>query len=304
MSGISIFDHLHFQNPLVRDLAWAVFSPSLLDSKSGLEVTDDKFLGVSHEALVDFRSRLGALDHDPQSLESAIGEASHRLGDYFEALIEFWLRSCPCCHKIERHFHLSLEHKGLGEFGFLYFSDLVSATCHLEVACRYYLLQGDPDNLASYVGLDRKDTLEKKIFALRRRLALSNNTRVKALLEKEQLLPITSACLIKGYILYPLNDDASFVPIPTEGIHTHHLSGWWARHDDRLWKERVGETRLLILPKREWLAPREYDEGDVAFLKNSFLREDRLPQKPPFLLAVYHLGDGIWKEHERGMIVN
>jgi len=173
----------------------------------------------------------------------------------------------------------------------------------MEVACKYYLLQGDPENLASYRGLDKEDTLEKKIFSLRRKLTQSSNKNVQALLEQEHFFPLVSACLVKGYIMYPLNEDGSFIPIPTEGIHKNHGSGWWARFLDRTWKEHVGNTRLLILPREEWLAPREYREDDPFFLKHSFTREAPPPQKPPFLLSVWHLRDGVWYEHERGMIV-
>jgi uncharacterized protein len=292
-------------NPHVRDLAWALFSPNLLDSSCGVDVMEDEFLGVTKEAQKNFTGNLKQLDLDPKRLLTLLQEVKpQKLGDYFEALILFWLQQLSCCYKIEQGLLIKEERKTFGELDFVFFSDALASNVHYEVAVKFFLLNGDWDDFGSYIGPNPIDTLEKKIITLRKQLSVFKRPQAKLFLEQQKLLPLVAQALVKGYIFYPLKKDATFEKTPTKGISKDHLSGWWARLEDSSWKERALPYRLLPLDRLEWLSPRRFPKDDTEFLQKSMTVTGLRPIKPPSLIALFLQKDEWWEEQERGFLVS
>jgi len=90
----AFIDTLH--DPTVRDLAWVIGSPGLLDASHPAyhgRVVDDAWCGAQLQASATW---LTALDLAPLPLHSYIAaRPTRRLGHYFEALIKFWLTHRP-----------------------------------------------------------------------------------------------------------------------------------------------------------------------------------------------------------------
>ena len=296
----------------VRDLAWMIFSPSLLDHNSGLETMHESFLGISKNDVSAFITHLKKLNSSPEDLTNFLQikqniKQNKRLGNYFEQLIQYWLSCTSSCHKLETHVVIQRQQETLGEFDFLFFSEQLKKTIHWEAAVKFYLLHGNKDDFASYIGPNPVDTLENKILTLKKQLTLSQRIG-RRFLESEHLLPIESACLVKGYIFYPLLADGTLVPTPTSGIAAKHLYGWWDRVDNEAWKKRCRDqnsgTRLLPLSRLAWLAPHLYSENDPYFNQNSFTIEAVPQLQTPCMLASFVLIDEVWQEVERGMLVS
>ena len=80
-----------FRSKAVRDLAWVMSSPNLLDQPESL--SDEWSRSLSRAAL----PWLTSIDDDDSKLCQWLAEqrGSTRLGFYFAALLEYWARFCP-----------------------------------------------------------------------------------------------------------------------------------------------------------------------------------------------------------------
>ena len=81
-----------FNRQTVRDLAWVIGSPPLLQNSAQLNsinfIENDFFL---HQFLI-FKKQLNQLEKNPSALNSFLEKNNTQLiGKYFERLIEFWL---------------------------------------------------------------------------------------------------------------------------------------------------------------------------------------------------------------------
>ena len=80
-----------FRSKAVRDLAWVMSSPNLLDQPESLS---DEWSGSLSRAALPW---LTSIDDDDSKLCQWLAEqrGSTRLGFYFAALLEYWARFCP-----------------------------------------------------------------------------------------------------------------------------------------------------------------------------------------------------------------
>ena len=78
-------------DPAVRDLAWVIGSPGLLDENWAAyagRVVDDAWCRAQLKTCAEW---LAGLDNDPHSLHDFIAQRpTRRLGQYFESLIAFF----------------------------------------------------------------------------------------------------------------------------------------------------------------------------------------------------------------------
>jgi uncharacterized protein len=279
----------------------------------------ESYLGISDDDISSFFSYLKKLDSSQKAprLYTELKEIK-RLGNYFEELIFFWLNNMPSCHKVEHRVTVTQTQVTLGEFDFLFFSDLLKKCIHWEVCVKYYLLNGDEQNLASYKGLSLDDTLEHKISKLKKQLAFSKTKGAHLFLSQHQLLPVEAACLFKGYILYPFLETGQLDKRKAPEIADNHLFGYWDTFESKKWKTHLEmlppDTRFLVLERHEMLATRLYCEDDKNFLARSCVRADLQHVKngflkskgfghTPLLLAAFIVKDGYWQELERGMLI-
>jgi len=275
------------KHPQVRDLAWAIFSPSLLDEKAAVKCMKGSFLGLDTASFDPFVSHIKKLDINPEPLLKIIRDANvRRLGDYFEVLIGYFLSHMPCCHKLEHNTVLKNGQKTVGEFDFLFYSDISQQMIHWETAVKFYLL--DPSS--QFRGLNPEDTLSHKIITLSRQVGLSQKSEAKKFLTSHNLLPIESGCLVKGNLFYPLDETGQYSTISTPGVSEEHLFGWWDSIDSPAWKERTKKYSLVQLSRLDWLAPRIYTEAPPPFTPT------------PGLVACLTEHEGEWIEIERGIL--
>ena len=248
-----------FSNRLVRDLAWACFSPPLMITG---DIADDAHnLANCGLALTPARrSRLAALDENPAPLEAFLGDRlPRRLGLYFEKLWQFFLTDDPAVDLLAHNLPVRDNGQTLGEFDCLYYCHQRRRTFHLELAVKYYLGwsgHGEPADGAawsSWVGPNAADRLDLKLARLLdHQSRLAQSPAGIATLRNAGIDAPTAEAEIKGWLFSPLGQLLS----APRGYNNERPMGTWLRHS-RLASFLAGSTAggWRILTRLAWLAP-------------------------------------------------
>ena len=239
----------------VRDLAWAIGSPGLIDpgfSDFRGRVVDDAYHDEQFARAADW---LKELDEAPQSLHEFIQRhASSRLGRYFERLIAFWLihredvEDLTVGEPVRRG-----AHHTLGEFDFIFREK--GCWRHWETVVKFYLQDPRGEGWHDYVGPGARDRLAIKIGRVfERQLALSQTPEGRQVLGERQ--PVSPLAFFKGYLFSHAGEEYT-VP---GGVSPDHLHGWWCRATLPFVRK---DSRWCILPRLRWLSPCRIDaNGD------------------------------------------
>ncbi len=242
----------HWSVPAVRDLAWAIASPPLLNPRSpGVRWLNAAWCERAFRASYDW---LAALDQNPEPLLSALAQRSDpRLGSYFEALLAFWLtwEDNPLYRLIGRNLAVRSKNLTLGELDFLVEERQSGELQHWEVAVKFYLGVAAGGELSHWVGPGLKDRLDLKVQRLlEHQLELSRRPEGRGLIKHLGLQTPAPVCLLKGRLFYPPQADASWAP---HSAAPAHLTGWWMPQADFLAQYQDSKLRWIRLPKEHWL---------------------------------------------------
>lgn len=247
----------HLNDPHVRDLAWLLDSPDLLDA--GAPQWRGKIASLFDHQGPDIDRWLIELDRAPEELHSLIqSHAFARLGRYSELLMAFFFR-----HKEILHAHGLQVRAGkndtIGEFDFLLWRSTglnSPVLLHWEFATKFYLLEtsGSGCGVDVLVGPNLADTLGAKMRKiLDRQLSLSNHPAAEILLPQ----PIAAAqALVKGWLFYPRNEHAAdadaAADATNDSVAAAHCRGYWCALAEA--GDLPGDC-YRILPRLSWLAP-------------------------------------------------
>ncbi len=258
-TAVNLYDLTH---KTVRDLAWCLFSPSVITSCEAYpiaSVPDDAFL-KEIELLWPW---LLELDANPKPLHEYItSRFSRRLGLYFENLISFFLETHPKFDVIVEHQPIIRDKQTLGELDIVF--SVGQRVYHWELAVKYYMKAKGESGLASYIGPAAKDRLDLKLSHLAQHQLPMMQTpeAIKAVGKRD----VASMAFIKGMLFTHIDET-----IPTEyesPISLNHRQGRWAHIDEWLERRYDSRSRFLILPRLEWLAPVSVDATKTASLLN------------------------------------
>jgi len=215
----------------VRDLRWAIESPSLVDE---VNVSASDCNSVQLPTIDSGDLQIFLADY-----------TSHRVGYYFESLIHYWLLKIRNVDFIGKRLQIQDGKRTVGEIDFLY-RDEQNRLTHLETAVKFYL--HDPQDNPSgshFIGPNAADNFERKI---------------KRLLEHQ--LPVSERAypdiqrriaFVKGRIFYhPQLTRPTALP---DSLAADHLKNTWLRHADINWFHGVHADGLFrILRKPHWLS--------------------------------------------------
>ncbi len=241
-----------YQDPLVRDLAWAGFSPLLIKGP-GLTGAE---LPLSEE----WHARLDRLDRDPSELKAFLGDThAGRLGLYYERLWHYLLEKDPDTRLIAHNLRVQDGHRTVGEFDCIYWCRRREAHVHLELAVKFYLGVPGTD---TWLGPGQHDRLDQKLqHLLDHQSRLSEHPAAQATLRQYGIESCISLVDIKGYLFAP----AAGVTTPEYHNPGNPLCDWY----------RVEEFTALgalpddwagwaEIPRHRWLAPYAIDDNRVS----------------------------------------
>lgn len=236
---------LEFQQPIVRQLAFAVASPNLLlQAPTELQLTHAFELHTNAEWQQHFENylpRLRQLDQTPAELENFLQQLkSTRLGLRFEYLLYFWLLDQDY-HPYQLLGHSIQKIEGAktrGELDFLLLNQDSKGIEHWEVALKYYLAEGN-FLLQQWFGLNRNDTLAKKLrhftekqFQFTDALGYNIERRV---------------AVMKGQLYLPYHPNISAINTIAPWINLQRRLG--------LWGTSIPTQSFYRLQRHEWLCP-------------------------------------------------
>jgi hypothetical protein len=296
--------------PVVRDLAWLLFSADLLRAQPPVGMLASAF--ETSGELAATIAWLHALDADPTGLQRDIAAARlTRLGRYAECLLAWFLQHGPTARLIAANVPLRRAGLTLGECDFLVQTQ-AGRRLHWELAVKCYLHAGDSRaQLADYVGPNLQDRFDLKLsHLLDHQLPLSARVEFASL---GHVGPWEPQMFIKGWLFYPLGqwqrrERDELAGEPAE-IDPAHARGWWTTRTD--WPAfAAGHAQAWrVLPRLEWLAPRRHEPGaaeaeGIAFVDALALNERVAHQNGPTMVAAFWIDDaGRWVERSRGFIV-
>jgi hypothetical protein len=301
-----------FTHPVVRDLAWVMHSPGLVDERVKAA---DKSIGIVNDqwcrdTFARNRAWLNELDAHPAPLLQWLDtHRYHRLGNYFELLIEYWLLHIfsPVCWV--PHWQVRAEKHTVGEFDFV-FATRDSRPHHWEVAVKYYLYHRDSNGIARWYGPNPEDRLDIKLQRLfDHQLTLSAQPQGKLALEKLGLPDVRPELFIKGYLFYPSRMPWQKVEAADPAIAVGHGRGWWTNVSEFRIPAETNDSRWVHLPRLRWLSAaagnfsNEKQLLDLHGLHNYCLKRFKKRTVPLLFAEVQKTQSDLWKEISRGFVV-
>ncbi len=292
--------------PAVRDLAWTIGSPILIDPAypafSGRSV-DDAFCAAE---LARAEAWLMELERDPAPLHAFLDRHhSHRLGHYFEALLEFWLRQAGAT-QLHARLPVRAASQAIGEFDFVFAHPQWGTRLHWEAAVKFYLQAVPQPAWESFIGPNPSDRLADKLHKLfDRQLQLAQTPAGRAALGEGLAAPLARA-FVKGYLFFPASAPATELA----GLSARGLRGWWLRHGETALPMHDTCARWKLLPRLAWLAPARATAGDTrtvfdtAHLHKVVARHFARAHTPLLLAELAEGDDGIWREVARGFVLS
>ena len=235
-------------NPQVRDLVWAVASPSLLAPQ-----TDWPRNFELPMSLEDFDRLVSA---DPVALQAHLERSETRfLGSYFEALWAFYLNHDPRFEVVAKNLQIRDGGRTYGEFDFIVFDHENGQHLQLELAVKFYLGIREVNDYAYtdgehlWIGPQARDRLDIKVGrAVEHQLTLHRQEKARRALAELGVNQVTPRLLFRGYLFHPVEK----VPVPPY-VSSNYGRGRWCR---------LGNVRQVmnlalpsyIVPKKRWFA--------------------------------------------------
>jgi hypothetical protein len=276
------------QSRALRDLHWALHSPSLIKQPEG---------AIEPSLLPD-------LDQvDVAELEAfLIPHARFRIGEYFEGLILFWLERIRKVQLLAQHQQVFEQEQTVGEIDFL-FTDEAGVVTHWETAVKFYLYCPAENPTGSHwIGPNVKDTFQKKMRRLfEHQLPLS----------RKHFPQVTRRqAYVKGIIFYHPDQElsAQLPPDLPDRLSPTHARGTWIRFSELThFQAQYGEPRFLIREKPDWLSPSFCSSTNPALIDFAALHhrlETHFQQSPrPILISLLTSQQLLYQEAERVFIV-
>ncbi|TFH86812.1 DUF1853 family protein [Billgrantia azerbaijanica] len=252
-------------HPLVRDLAWLLLAPDLVDASwPGRPSRDELGLGDPARLTAFFDD----LEAAPEALERRVGDTVNgRMGLYHERLWQFLLDRAPGTCLLAHNLRVHRGKLTLGELDLLYRQRDRKTLIHLEVAIKFYLGlpegPGDAAAPARWIGPGGADSLASKLAHLRRhQLTLTDQAETREAIRLELAphlahldakQPILRRLAMPGVLFQPWRQA---LPAPRGSAPGHWRGRWvpWGEWRD-LRDVLPRTTRAAWLAKPHWLAP-------------------------------------------------
>ncbi len=299
----------NYKNKVVRDLAWIIASPPLLNNINHLQLFFDH--SYYKNEYNKFADRLDDLDGNPQELVDHIDERNtHLLGKYFESLVEYWLTKSEDKELLAHNLQVFQGRNTIGEFDFVYRDLTDEKVYHLECAGKFYISHKNSNELSNFIGPNSVDNLERKVKKIvNDQISLGETEAGKEALfiegiEKE----VTPKILLKGYLFYYA--DLFFNEIITipQNAEPDHPKGWWIHKKDIDYFFSRHNSKWIIIERMNWIS-KVFELNQKKILSNneiiSRLKKYFADNTYPLLIAeVAQNKNEEYEEVSRGFVVH
>lgn len=299
-----------FKNQCVRDLAWVISAPPLINAGAGggNHVFTKEYFEKEYN---DFLETLHNLDENPGELINHIKNGNTvLLGKYFESLIEFWLKKSKTKELLTHNLQVFRNRQTIGEFDFVY-KDLPSdKVIHIECAGKFYIAHRQLSAWDNFIGPNAIDNLGRKLHKVfTDQLELSRTDEGKESLSLEGIdEEVQSGILLKGYLFYYADyffNNNFVLPVDAE---PSHYKGWWIYAKDIDYFFAGKKHNWMIIERMNWIS-RVYnpDNGTVLTTQDitAGLKKYFSTDTYPLLVAELEQNqDGIYEEVSRGFVVS
>ena len=262
-----------YRTQAVRDLAWACFSPTLLDSR---QLADDgENVADCGLALTPARLQwLTQLDHEPGPLlEHLSRKPNKRLGIYFERLWHFFLEQDPGTELLAHNLAVRDHGRTLGEFDVIYWCHQRRRHYHLELAVKFYLgrrqqINSEPaSRWREWLGPNSRDRLDLKLDQLlQRQIRLGTHPLAREQLAALGIPDVAQEIVIKGYLFNSLGDP---LPPPFGYNARCPMRHWLPLEELRVQLRKLPPERYMELSKERWLAPVLVNDEDELLSRSA-----------------------------------
>ena len=289
------------QHPALRDLIWAVTSPSLLAPLPHWPGSFDPALTTNDQQRL-LNTCTAALDAHLAARETRF------LGSYFEALWEFFFLQQPRFDVIAKNLQIRDGNKTLGELDFVVFDQQTNTHLHLELAIKFYLGIKEPNDFPYtdgehlWVGPQARDRLDLKVSrTLEHQLKLSAHPLTRARLETYGVNTVEPKFLVKGYLFQP----STVLPLPEYVNSTTGHAGWLKVSELPHLLDACDDPHRYawhVLQKRHWPAP-PYPENLLAALSGEALLDEvqslLARENRPYMIVMTHRAQAGRSVHKR-----
>lgn len=288
------------RQPQVRDLAWTLLSPALLDGHAlplRHPLAASTWL-AEPQRLTDWLLQQEA---DPDALQAYLSNGSSRLGRYYERLWQFALVAAPDVELLAANLPVRQGGHTLGELDLLLRD--AEGVHHLELAIKLYLgpEQGPGEDAGNWLGPSSEDRLGLKLQHLSlHQLPLSASPVGRQALAGLTTEKTTAAVWLGGYLFYPWRQGCA----APDGSADNHLRGRWLHRRDWPQLTHTGQ-HWQPLPRQAWLAPARLRRAEVWNHAQFAAWLAGLDAQAPtqLLVRLEQTEDGDWQERERLFLV-
>ena len=178
------------------------------------------------------------------------------IGKCAEAYMKHYLVTHPDFDLIADNVQVIVEGGTLGEFDFFYRDLKRQKTVHLEMACKWYLLDPDAQQGEDWTGPNRRDYLAHKVKKLYdQQFALLHDPRALPLLKAIEIDPGTTEqqLALPGFAFIPSSYEGS-----DPSIRPSAIIGTWCRIEEFLARKDEGKRHYLC-ERKEWLIDPMYN---------------------------------------------
>ncbi len=242
-----------FKTREVRDLVWAIYSPSLIDDSAELV---NGILPCFKFNFEKDQPVLKELDANPELLITYLeSNFSSRLGKYFENLVAFYFDYYPDYELLAKGLQVQGEKGTVGEFDLIVKKLETGEIFHIETAVKFYLQysEAQADNDWSYwIGPACKDRFDIKLAKLlNKQCCLSDHID-----SQKVLAPITDGqmmkrCLhLKGALFNYENGPRRHFQYENDLLRT---GIWLHQQDIDLFTKNNPAAEFAVLNRLQWL---------------------------------------------------
>lgn len=246
-----------FRSPVVRDLAWAILSPTLIVTRDAGHYCSARWFELAFESIAPHLQQLE--QDDSPLLQHLNTPASHRLGIYFERLWSYWLQHNERYELLGANVQVPHNGNTLGEFDFIVHDRHADEIEHWELALKFYLGIPPLHVAQHWFGPNLQDRLDMKYQHLQEKQLPLSQTLAGQNTARAHGWNITRRRLIsKGRLYYP---DSGASPFP-DCVDSGHLRGRWMTQTAFHQQTRQQPcTDLKILGKNEWMVSHSRQAG-------------------------------------------